>query len=173
MQVDGALSDGTDVSVASGASYEVHVSDQIQNLSGSGSVVVGDGKTLTTGGVNDSTFSPVISGAGSLTKQGDGTLTLSGENTYTGDTVVNEGTLRVDGTVRSSLLSVSDGADYAQEYQTNIVFDENVTTTADSIGTTFTKSASLVFGGPDTNPNDGETDRIKLDFNQYRCCDGR
>ena len=55
--------------------------------------------TLTTGG-NDSstTFSGVIQdGAGSmaLTKEGTGTFTLAGTNSYSGDTNVNAGTLRI------------------------------------------------------------------------------
>jgi autotransporter-associated beta strand protein len=41
------------------------------------------------------TASPLVSGG--LTKQGAGTLTLSAANTYTGVTLVNNGTLRVDG----------------------------------------------------------------------------
>ena len=42
-----------------------------------------------------STFSNVISGAGSLIKQGSGTLTLSGVNTYTGVTSISAGILQM------------------------------------------------------------------------------
>jgi autotransporter-associated beta strand protein len=51
---------------------------------------------LTTGGINTSTtFSGVVSGAGSFTKTGSGTQTLTGVNTYTGATTLNGGTLAV------------------------------------------------------------------------------
>jgi autotransporter-associated beta strand protein len=39
-----------------------------------------------------------ISGAGSLTKQGNDTVILSGQNTYTGGTIVNQGWLRMGAT---------------------------------------------------------------------------
>ena len=41
--------------------------------------------------------SGVISGAHSITKEGEGVLTLSAVNTYTGDTVVDKGTLELSG----------------------------------------------------------------------------
>ena len=44
---------------------------------------------------SNTTFSGTISGSGSLVKEGEGTLTLSGNNSYTGGTLVNEGTLAV------------------------------------------------------------------------------
>jgi fibronectin-binding autotransporter adhesin len=44
----------------------------------------------------------VISGTGSLTKDGGGTLTLAGANTYSGTTTVNAGTLLVNGSTSSS-----------------------------------------------------------------------
>jgi len=48
-----------------------------------------------------STVSGVISGAGSVALE-SGALTLSGSSTYTGDTWVHEGNLRVDGSIASS-----------------------------------------------------------------------
>jgi autotransporter-associated beta strand protein len=52
--------------------------------------------------------SHVISGTGSLTKQGAGTLTLTNANTYTGPTTVSAGTLQLgDGTTTGSLAGTS------------------------------------------------------------------
>ncbi|MBO2930644.1 autotransporter-associated beta strand repeat-containing protein, partial [Pseudomonas otitidis] len=54
--------------------------------------------TLTAGGDNTTTsVLGVISGTGSLVKQGSGTLTLSGSNTYGGTTTVSGGTLSISG----------------------------------------------------------------------------
>ncbi len=50
------------------------------------------------GALTDLVASAVISGSGTgITKDGDGILLLSGANTYSGDTVVNAGTLRLSG----------------------------------------------------------------------------
>jgi fibronectin-binding autotransporter adhesin len=55
---------------------------------------------LTVGNNNASTvYSGVLSGTGSLIKTGSGSLTLSGTNNYSGSTMVNGGTLAVDGIV--------------------------------------------------------------------------
>lgn len=45
------------------------------------------------------TISPDVTGSGGLIKAGDGALFLSGSNTYTGDTVIQAGTLSVTGTI--------------------------------------------------------------------------
>ncbi|WP_277372960.1 Ig-like domain-containing protein [Pseudomonas sp. AA-38] len=54
--------------------------------------------TLTSGGDNTSTsVSGIISGSGSLIKQGNGVLTLAGSNSYSGTTTVSAGTLSIAG----------------------------------------------------------------------------
>ena len=68
--------------------------------------------TFTTGNDNTSTiFAGTISGSGNVIKMGDGTFVLAGTNTYTGNTVVNAGTLEVDGTIANSAsVTVNAGA---------------------------------------------------------------
>ncbi|MCL2020511.1 MAG: autotransporter-associated beta strand repeat-containing protein, partial [Betaproteobacteria bacterium] len=58
------------------------------------------------------TLSGIISGTGSLTKDGAGTLTLSGANTYEGATEVLDGTLAVSGTLASPHLILNDGVTF-------------------------------------------------------------
>ncbi len=53
-----------------------------------------------------------ISGPGGLTLQGSGTLVLAGNNSYTGDTVVQGGTLAVTGSLAGN-LAVGSGASFA------------------------------------------------------------
>jgi autotransporter-associated beta strand protein len=82
------------------------------SIAGSGTYVIGGTNTLVVGSNNLSTeVSGVIadscgcgpSAPGNLEKVGTGTLTLSGtNNTYTGDTLVNGGTLLVTGSIASS-----------------------------------------------------------------------
>jgi fibronectin-binding autotransporter adhesin len=92
------ISDSSPVTIAAGAALDMATfSDAIGSLAGAGNVTFGAGTgTLIAGGNNSSTsFSGVISGAGSFTKAGSGTLTLTGGNTYTGATTINAGTLAV------------------------------------------------------------------------------
>jgi rhamnogalacturonan endolyase len=64
------------------------------SLSGSGTLNTGSGENFSIGALAvDTTFSGAIAGAGYIVKDGVGTLTLSGASTYTGGTIINDGTL--------------------------------------------------------------------------------
>lgn len=90
----------------------------------SGALQVGNGGTTGSivGDVNNNgalifnrsdniTFSGVISGTGDVVKAGTGVVTLSGMNTYTGSTIIAEGTLQVDGSIESSSrVTIAPGA---------------------------------------------------------------
>jgi autotransporter-associated beta strand protein len=84
---------------------------QLGNGGTTGTIIgnVTDNGTLVFNRSDSLTFGGVISGAGSLVKQGAGTLTLPGTNTYTGATTVNAGSLIVDGSIASAQTLVSAG----------------------------------------------------------------
>lgn len=88
-----------------------------------GTLQIGDGGTTgsITGNVTNNaalafnrsdnlTFGGIISGTGTLTKQGAGALTLSGTNTYSGATSVESGSLLVNGSLGNTAVSVDSGA---------------------------------------------------------------
>jgi len=93
------INDLTAVTVSASGALRFLADDTIGSLAGSGRVgLLGGGTELRTGQNDGSTiFEGNISGSGSLRKGGAGTFTLTGTNTYTGDTLVDDGTLVVDG----------------------------------------------------------------------------
>lgn len=86
----------------------------VGNLSGTGGTISGTSvaRTLTIGQGNGTggNFQGVIAdgtgGTTALTKTGTGTIALSGNNTYTGATAINAGTLRVNGSLGATAISV-------------------------------------------------------------------
>ncbi len=58
--------------------------------------------SLTFGDANDKTIDGVIEGDGSIIKLGASTYTLSNTNTYTGDTTISAGTLKLTGNLNSA-----------------------------------------------------------------------
>jgi autotransporter-associated beta strand protein len=70
--------------------------------------LAGPSRVAVVGGSNLVTFAGVVSGPGSLTKEGTGILVMQGGGSFTGPTTVNTGTLASSGTV-SSAVTVNTG----------------------------------------------------------------
>jgi autotransporter-associated beta strand protein len=66
-------------------------------------------------GIKNLTISGVISGSQGITKLGSGTLILKAGNLYTGNTIISQGTLALDGgdLADTSDISVANGANFA------------------------------------------------------------
>lgn len=109
-----SVNNGAGVQVNSGATLSIVDSEAIGALAGAGSVSIDAGQMLFVGVDGSSgTFDGVIAGAGGLSQYGAGILTLSGANTYTGDTRVDFGTLRLGASgviADASILFVASGA---------------------------------------------------------------
>ncbi|MEI6037741.1 MAG: autotransporter-associated beta strand repeat-containing protein, partial [Planctomycetota bacterium] len=97
VSVSGTLSKGTSgtINLNSGGTLQIGVG-------GAGGVL--DVAALTNNGTlifnrsNASNYSGIISGTGSVTKQGSGQLTFNGANSYTGLTTISGGTIALSGT---------------------------------------------------------------------------
>ncbi len=79
---------------------------------GTGTVNIASGSTLQFNRGNAYTVGNTLLGAGNVLQQGAGTTTVSSNNSYTGDTTINAGTLRVQGTsgtLGSSFVTVNNG----------------------------------------------------------------
>ncbi len=102
LKLDGSsrLRDATLVFVESDGTYQLDsIPDAIWGLYGTGHVQLNGNTTLVIGNSNNGggigTFEGSMAGTGRLVKRGSGTFTLASENSYSGQTLVTEGTLRV------------------------------------------------------------------------------
>ena len=95
------LADASALDIASGAIFDLDVSDVIGSISGAGEIQLASGVILSAGGNNTSTaFSGVISGLGGYSKLGSGSLSFTGSNLYEGSAAIINGSLIVGGSLR-------------------------------------------------------------------------
>ncbi len=104
----------TAVNISNGGTLDLGGGPQtIASLAGtdaSGTAVALGAGRLTVGDATNTTFDGAISGAGGITKQGNGTLKLAGANTFTGTTLLNAGKLFVNGSLAAgSAVTVASG----------------------------------------------------------------
>lgn len=128
----------------------------IQNLNGSTNLTIAgsNGLTLTLGGAATKSFTvdsgrtvtvaAAITGTGGFTKDGAGTLLITGTASHTGPTTVNSGTLRVNGSLTASALSMGAGAVVTGTGSLGAVLVGSATLTpGNSVGTMSTGSMIL------------------------------
>lgn len=147
-----AIASASNISIANGATFDLNNFNQTTTvLTGSGNVTLGSG-TLTLGtSSGSSTFSGVLSGSGSVVKNGTSTLVLNSGNTLSGAITINAGILDVEnlsalggttgGTVVNSSAELQIGTSVSGEALT-------LSGSGSSAGALHNVSGTVTWGGP-------------------------
>lgn len=108
----------------------------------------------------DSSFGGVVSGSGTVSKQGAGTLTLSGNNTYVGDTSVSGGTLSFTGDTSGLGGNVNDNSAVVFDQASNSSFGNVI---AGSGAVSKLGAGTLTLSGDNTYLGDTSVSAGRLD----------
>ncbi len=175
----GALGDNFSVTVNAGGTFDVRGTETISQLLGTGGIVTNNGGAATTLSVTsttNATFGGVIQNGVSaigFTKGNSNTVTFTGANTYTGNTAINTGQLRVEGAAGrlsgGGVVSIGDNNGNDESLIIGNVADV-VTGALNRIGDTgqleFRGSTALIISGPATGSG-GFTDTMgDFDFRE-------
>jgi hypothetical protein len=102
-------------------------------VSGTGNITTAadNSGSITVNSATAGTLSGMISGGGSLVKQGAGTTTLTGTNTYAGTTTISAGTLQVGsggstGTLGAGEVTLANGAGLAYNRNVDTVINNTI-----------------------------------------------
>ncbi len=125
-----------------GLRNDVYMDNDVEVESG-GSIALGTGGALTLNTVLDSEFDGVISGSGTVTKEGEGSQTFTSAQTFSGTLTIYDGTFRLAdaGAVTTADIAVANG-----------IFD-----ISDITAGSYTIGAAQVLSGSGTIVADGKT----------------
>ncbi len=97
------IANDADITIASSGRLDLNGHyDRIDAVTGSGSITLGSGHLIAGHSGSSFTFDGLVSGAGYLWKVGAGAWTLTADNSYLGNTRIEGGTLRINGSQPSS-----------------------------------------------------------------------
>ncbi len=159
------------LSLAATATLDLNdFSDTLGSLSGAGTITFGTeltgGGTLAIGANGSSSnFTGTITGVGDLEKTGSGSLTLAGANTYTGNTILSDGTLVAGnnlafGTPGPDQTIAFNGGALASNNDARVLAHPMVVNPVE--GNRITGSNSIAFTGPVTGGGAGSVLDINL-----------
>jgi autotransporter-associated beta strand protein len=109
----GQINVNSAVTIATSGLFDLNdLTETVGSISGSGRIDLGSGLLGISGGAS-TTYAGLIVGTGGISKTGLGILTLTANNTYSGQTLIADGTLRVNGSQPQSRVVVNNNGTLA------------------------------------------------------------
>lgn len=166
-----AVADTSGLNLTGAATVVLSNSETVGPLSGSAGTTIEAGlNTLTANQTSDTTFAGNID-SGNFTKSGSGALTFSGSNSYTGLTLISQGTLNLTGSLASGVVTVNPSAIFtngsgglaaAAVLNNNGTVNQNSDDTITTLNNTGTIDGDSTLTATTYNLNDGSVINAKL-----------